>query len=323
MFLWIVGGPQAFAQAENQFTRSLWTVHTKFKEVLYCLRKLARDNIKPRDPTFSTEHEKVKEDRFWPHFKGAIGAIDGSHVPCSVQDVVNHTCRHGYTSQNVLAICDFDMRFTFVVAGWPGSAHDTRILHHALANFPSFPVPPKGKTLSSILKGYYCYFPMLTLCLLSGKYYLVDSGYPNRIGYLAPFKGSTYHLPEFRLRRGRALQGKYEIFNFFHSSLRNVIERAFGILKQKWRILKAMPSFSPRTEKHIILACMALHNFIRDSKLRDREFDKCDEDEDYLPGAARAAPQTQGDDQSEVDNEESMNDIRSRIADALLMAREE
>jgi hypothetical protein len=44
----------------------------------------------------------------------------------------------------VLAICDFDMRFTFAVVGWSGSAHDTRILNHALANFPSFPVPPKG-----------------------------------------------------------------------------------------------------------------------------------------------------------------------------------
>ncbi|KAL5681617.1 hypothetical protein ACJX0J_008002, partial [Zea mays] len=33
----------------------------------------------PRDPTFSTEHDKIKEDRFWPYFKGAIGAIDGSH----------------------------------------------------------------------------------------------------------------------------------------------------------------------------------------------------------------------------------------------------
>ncbi|XBI21859.1 hypothetical protein VPH35_062938 [Triticum aestivum] len=65
------------------------------------------------------------------------------------------------------------MRFTFVVAGWPGSAHDSRILNHALAHFSSFTVPPKG------------------------KYYLVDSGYANRIGYLAPFKGSTYHLPEF------------------------------------------------------------------------------------------------------------------------------
>jgi len=47
------------------------------------LHKLA-DNIKPRDPTFSIAHEKVKNDRFWPYFKGAIGPIDGSHVPIDV-----------------------------------------------------------------------------------------------------------------------------------------------------------------------------------------------------------------------------------------------
>jgi hypothetical protein len=83
---------------------------------------------------------------FLLYFKSAIGAIDGSHmkVVMPVDEVVNHTCRHGYTSQNVLAICDFDMRFTFVVAGWPGAAHDTRILNQALANFPSFSVPPKS-----------------------------------------------------------------------------------------------------------------------------------------------------------------------------------
>ena len=146
MFLWIVGGPQSFSQAKNRFTRSTWTIHMKFHEVLKCLCKLAKENISPRDPTFSSDHEKVKEDRFWPYFKGAIGAIDGSHVPVEVEaeEVVNHTCRHGNTTQNVLAICDFAMRFTFVVAGWPGSAHDTWILNHALANFPSFLVPPKG-----------------------------------------------------------------------------------------------------------------------------------------------------------------------------------
>ena len=61
-----------------------------------------------------------------------------------LDQTVTHTCRHGYTSQNLLAICDFDMRFIFAVPGWPGSAHDSRVLTHALANFPSFPVPPKG-----------------------------------------------------------------------------------------------------------------------------------------------------------------------------------
>jgi hypothetical protein len=79
-----------------------------------------------------------------------------------------------------------------------------------------------------------------------GKYYLVDSGYPNRIGYLAPYKGSTYHIPKF-WHCTDPPQGKYEVFNFLHSFLRNVIEGSFGVLKQKWRILKSMPSFSPRT----------------------------------------------------------------------------
>jgi hypothetical protein len=62
------------------------------------------------------------------------------------------------------------------------------------------------------------------------KYYLVDSGYPNRIGYLTPYKESTYHIPKFWHRTGPP-QGKYEVFNFLHSSLQNVIERSFGVLK--------------------------------------------------------------------------------------------
>ena len=168
---------------------------------------------------------------------------------------------------------------------------------------------------------YALYIWCLLVVFFLGKYYLVDSGYPNRTGYLAPFKGNTYDLPEFRLRRQRAPQGKFKIFNFLHSSLRKVIERVFGVLKQKWRILKAMPSFSPRRQKHIIIACMALHNFIRDSKLSDEEFDKCDEDEDYMPEAAHATAQPQGDDDLEEENEVTMNTIRDRIANALLVAR--
>jgi hypothetical protein len=72
MFLWIVGGPRSFSQAEDRFTLSLWTIRNKFHEVSNCLRKLAKDNIKPRDPNFSIEHEKVKEDRFWPYSKARL-----------------------------------------------------------------------------------------------------------------------------------------------------------------------------------------------------------------------------------------------------------
>lgn len=87
----------------------------KVKEVLLWLRKLANENIKPIDPTFGTEHAKVKENYFFSHFKGVIGAIDGSHILIMVpiDEANNHTCRHGYMSQNILAICDFIMGFIF------------------------------------------------------------------------------------------------------------------------------------------------------------------------------------------------------------------
>jgi hypothetical protein len=44
-----------------------------------------------------------------------------------------------------------------------------------------------------------------------------------------------------------------------------------------------MPSFSTKRQAEIIIACMALHNFIRDSALRDVAFEFCDENEDYMP----------------------------------------
>jgi hypothetical protein len=36
------------------------------------------------------------------------------------------------TTQNVLAAVDFDLKFTYVLAGWEGSAHDALILADAL-----------------------------------------------------------------------------------------------------------------------------------------------------------------------------------------------
>ena len=85
--------------------------------------------------------------------------------------------------------------------------------------------------------------------------------------------------------------------------------------------MKGIPSFSTHTQKHIIIACLALHNFIRDSNLRDKEFERCDADEEYLVQQISDTTQTQGDESEDVENEHTMNTIRSRIADALVSAR--
>jgi hypothetical protein len=145
MFLWMVGAPQSVRQAEDRFERSMATVSSMFHKVLKCLVNLAADIIKPADPEFRTMHPRLQQPRFHPYFKDCIGAIDGTHVPCVVpQDkFMQHLCRKGMTTQNVLACCDFDMRFTFVLAGWPGSAHDMRVFRDATTRFGhAFPHPP-------------------------------------------------------------------------------------------------------------------------------------------------------------------------------------
>jgi hypothetical protein len=131
----------------------------------------------------------------------------------------------------VLAVCDFDMRFTFIVAGWIGSMYDTRVFNEALDKYADkFPFPSEGTKISTttLLHWHYIIDNICYICV--GKYYLVDSGYPNKKGFLSPYKREKYHLLEFR--QGPGSGGKKEVFNYLHSSLRNVIEQTFDVLKE-------------------------------------------------------------------------------------------
>jgi hypothetical protein len=68
---------------------------------------------------------------------------------------------------------------------------------------------------------------------------------------------------------------------------------------------------------------MALYNFIRDIALRDEDFDKCDEDENYMAQdeddkEGQEVAQPTEDDIPEEENEVSMNTIRDNIANDLV-----
>ena len=141
-------------------------------------------------------------------------------------------------------ICDADLILTDVVARWPGSVHDARILRES-ALFRAFegPQPP----LDGVVLG--------------------DSGYMVRTWLLTPLP----HVTTAKQRR----------YNFAQSSTRTTVERCIGIIKQRWRCLRQGLRVQPPKACKIILVCMMLHNRARSLNIPAPPSDSSsDEDED-------------------------------------------
>jgi len=77
-----------------------------------------------------------------------VGAIGGTHILARVPAISRAAFlgRKHTTTQNVLAAVDFDLRFTYVLAGWEVSAHDALILADALQREDGLKVP-QGNTI--------------------------------------------------------------------------------------------------------------------------------------------------------------------------------
>ncbi|XP_075103346.1 uncharacterized protein LOC142177983 [Nicotiana tabacum] len=66
---------------------------------------------------------------------------------------------------------------------------------------------------------------------------------------------------------------KEENFNHAHAQLENIIERAFGVLKARFPILDKMAPYSVDVQRDVVVACFAVHNFIRKERLNDDLYD--------------------------------------------------
>ena len=69
-----------------------------------------------------------------------------------------------------------------------------------------------------------------------------------------------------------------EFFNMKHSSCRNVVERALGLLNGRWAILRERSFYSIKTQCKIIVAYCLLHNFIK--RENEQHFDQLFDYED-------------------------------------------
>jgi DDE superfamily endonuclease len=206
--------------------------------------KLPTQNTPPPDSLLTNND-------LYPYFKDCIGAIDGTHIPAFVPEDKRAPFRNrkGQISQNVLAACSLDFKFVYVLSGWEGSASDSLVYQDAKAT--DFEIP-------------------------GGKYYLADAGYPNSDTLLTPYRAVRYHLKEWgssAQRCDRSIffylcinvcrpQNHQELFNLRHAQLRNVIERIFGVLKKRFKVLLVAQEYSFATQAKVIPALAVLHNFI-------------------------------------------------------------
>ncbi|XP_059629816.1 uncharacterized protein LOC132272739 [Cornus florida] len=150
------------------FCRSGETISRHFHSVLKVIISLEGQFLKQPNG-LDVLPEILNNDRFHPYFKNCIGAIDGTHVHVRVsnEDAPRYRGKKNYPTINVLAVCSFDMKFTYVLPGWEGTASNSRVLASALER--------NGDKLK----------------LPQGKYYLVDAGYLLKTGLITPYRGSS------------------------------------------------------------------------------------------------------------------------------------
>ncbi|XP_031586184.2 putative nuclease HARBI1 [Oreochromis aureus] len=160
-------------------------------------------------------------------FVKAAGAIDCCHVRINPPSGPDGQCYRKLLPSIILqAVCDRQGRFIDTYVGWPGSVHDSRVLRNSPLYRQAIYPPP-------------------------GHFILADGGHPclqHPLPLITPYKSPVQGVGAL-------------CFNSHHSRACCIIERAFGMIKTRFRAIflqaqEVHHTFVP----HVITACAILHN---------------------------------------------------------------
>jgi hypothetical protein len=156
-----------------------------------------------------------------------VGVVDGSHIPIVAPRL--HTAdyynRKGFHSVLLQGVVSSKCIFWDFDIGWAGSMHDANLWAR-----------------SDI--GQFCEVGRLSPYALVG-----DAAYPCRPWMLTPYKGHKDVLS----------REEYH-WNYVQSSIRMCVERAFGMLKGRWRILLKRIDVALENVLDLVSTCLMLHN---------------------------------------------------------------
>jgi hypothetical protein len=193
-------------------------------------------------PTSAEEWQEIADgfETKW-NYPCCIGALDGKHIAvqqplCTGSEFFNY--KH-FFSVLLLGLVDANYKFVYVDVGASGRAGDAGVisessLKEALEN-DLLDVPPPACVQGMPHPLHF--------------HIVADDAFPLSNTIMKPYPHRKLDKPN-------------RIFNYRLSRARRVVENAFGILANRWRVFHTTIGISPEKVVNLVLAACCLHNFL-------------------------------------------------------------
>ena len=267
LFLWFMASLDKYSSIADRFGMSESTACDSISELLNLIREYLVDSLIVWPSRNEMQHisDMYMELK---NFEGVVGMIDATHIPISKPKHrgIDYYNRKDYYSVILQAVVREDLRFTDIFCGFPGKVHDSRV-------FRNSPLYEKGARLCA------------------DRHLLGDSGYPNLPWLLVPYRDN-----------GNLTQAQ-RLYNTVHSGIRSTVERAFALLKGRFKRLTHLDQRKDTNKVVTTVVCdCVLHNIciLNDDELQDH-MDTYDE------------PVAEGEPNVQFDEEEQFRAATKRI----------
>lgn len=225
----------SYSTLSSEFDIPMSSIGEIIQRMVKCLLSVKKQfiffshSINDADETAQYFKEKIGCDKF----NMVAGCLDGTLCkikrPKLRQNPNAYRDRKGNHSINVQAICDHKKTFLYVNCGFPGSCHDSWVWKRSSC-FTKNLFPPGDYAI-----------------LADSGYFLCDKPLT-----LVPYK---------KAKNTERLKPEEFRFNESLKQARKFVEMAFGLLKQRWRILLDNNiECSLKLSIGIIFVCFILHN---------------------------------------------------------------
>ncbi|XP_050338451.1 putative nuclease HARBI1 isoform X5 [Bactrocera neohumeralis] len=199
---------------------------------------------------YMNENEELESKTFFfakSKIPGVTVAVDGTHIKIMAPTRDKHLYynRKGFSSLNVMIVCDHKMQIRYVSAKYPGSSHDSHIWD--LSDIKTISATNYRRGNPNLILGEK---PLIKVQSPNKNVRIKgDKGYPLQPWLITPFRE-----PITCLRKRR--------FNTNHAKGRIIFEKTIGLLKSVFRCLCSERGlhYAPYKAARIVNFCCALHN---------------------------------------------------------------